>query len=175
MGNICIYLTNLGKYVEGCLIGQWVQLPIPEDKLNEVLERIGINEEYEEYFITDSEAEIPNLEINQYASLGELNQLAAKLDELTEYDSKKLSAILEWEAQTSVSGIIEIIENIDSYDLLTDIDSDEALGEYFAIDCQMFFAVPENLRYYIDYEKYGRDLRLSMDCCYTSFGTIIRN
>lgn len=175
MGNICIYLTNLGKYVEGYLIGQWVQLPIPEDKLNEVLEKIGINEEYEEYFITDSEAEIPNLEINQYASLGELNQLAAKLDELTEYDCKKLSAILEWDAQSSVAGIIELIENLDSYDLLTDIDSDEALGEYYAIECQMFSAVPENLRYYIDYEKYGRDLRLSLDCCYTSFGTIIRN
>lgn len=175
MRRICIYLTNLGKYVEGCLVGQWLQLPVPEDKLNEVLQQIGINKQYEEYFITDSETEIPNLEINQHASLSDLNELAAKIEELTDYDCEKLSAILEWEAHTSVVDIIEIIDNLNSYDLLTEVDSDEALGEYFAIECQMFSAVPENLLYYIDYEKYGRDLRLSLDCCYTSFGAIIRN
>ena len=50
-----IFLTNLGKYVEGCLVGQWVKLPVPEDKLESVLKQIGINDEYEEYFITDYE------------------------------------------------------------------------------------------------------------------------
>ena len=29
------------------------KLPIPKDKLQEVLDRIGINEQYEEYFISD--------------------------------------------------------------------------------------------------------------------------
>lgn len=28
-----IYLTNLGKYNEGYLIGEWVELPITEDEL----------------------------------------------------------------------------------------------------------------------------------------------
>ena len=32
-----IFLTNLGKYVEGYLVGQWVKLPVPEDKLESVL------------------------------------------------------------------------------------------------------------------------------------------
>ena len=39
-----IFITNLGKYTEGYLIGKWVKLPVSEDKLNEVLEAIGINE-----------------------------------------------------------------------------------------------------------------------------------
>ena len=56
MGRIQIFLTNLGRYVEGCLIGEWVKLPVAEDKLEEVLVRIGINERYEEYFITDYES-----------------------------------------------------------------------------------------------------------------------
>ena len=47
-----IYLTNLGKYNEGELVGEWVQLPISNEELQKVFERIGINEVYEEYFIT---------------------------------------------------------------------------------------------------------------------------
>lgn len=31
-----IYLTNLGKYNEGYLIGEWVTLPIDDDELEEV-------------------------------------------------------------------------------------------------------------------------------------------
>lgn len=53
---IAIYLTNLGRYNEGVLMGEWVKLPIPKDKLQEVLDRIGINEQYEEYFISDYES-----------------------------------------------------------------------------------------------------------------------
>ena len=45
---IAIYLTNLGRYNEGYLMGEWIKLPIPKDKLQEVLDRIGINEQYEE-------------------------------------------------------------------------------------------------------------------------------
>ena len=56
-----IFLTNLGKYVEGCLVGQWVKLPVPEDKLESVLKQIGINDEYEEYFITDYETSFHGL------------------------------------------------------------------------------------------------------------------
>ena len=41
MANISIYLTNLGKYNEGFLIGEWVSLPVDEDELNEVFKRIG--------------------------------------------------------------------------------------------------------------------------------------
>ena len=43
---IAIYLTNLGRYNEGCLMGEWVKLPVDKDKLQEVLDRIGINEQY---------------------------------------------------------------------------------------------------------------------------------
>lgn len=50
-----IFLTNLGKYNEGLLIGKWVELPC--DNLEEELEAIGVGKvPYEEYFITDYEA-----------------------------------------------------------------------------------------------------------------------
>lgn len=61
MSRISIYLTNLGKYNEGCLIGEWVNLPITNEELEEVKERIGINEYYEEWFIADYETDIKGL------------------------------------------------------------------------------------------------------------------
>ena len=37
-------------------MGEWVKLPDSANKLDEVLERIGIDVYYEEYFITDYES-----------------------------------------------------------------------------------------------------------------------
>ena len=48
-----IYLTNLGKYNEGELVGKWFELPILD--INEALLEIGVENgtPYEEFFITD--------------------------------------------------------------------------------------------------------------------------
>ncbi|KAA9290010.1 MULTISPECIES: antirestriction protein ArdA [Aerococcus] len=80
---IRIYLTNLGKYNEGYLIGEWITLPISDDELAESFERIGINEHYEEYFITDYEAPF---EIGEYTNLESLNNLACELEDIEEYE-----------------------------------------------------------------------------------------
>ena len=173
MGRMSIYLTNLGKYVEGCLIGQWVQLPIPQDHLQAILNSIG--QAYEEYFITDSKTDILDISIDEYTSLSELNELAAKIEELADFDYTKLAAVLEWESPQTVADTIDIIENLDSYDLLPDVEDDEALGEYFGVECGVFDAIPEHLRYYIDYKRYGRDIRLEQEMCFTSYGAVIRN
>ena len=37
-----IYLTNLGKYNDGELVGEWISLPISEEDLNAVFDRIMI-------------------------------------------------------------------------------------------------------------------------------------
>ena len=50
-GRISAFLTNLGRYNEGALIGEWVKLPVPEDQLQSVLDRIGINKQFEDRVI----------------------------------------------------------------------------------------------------------------------------
>lgn len=47
-----VYVANLGKYNEGELVGAWFTPPIDYD---EMAERIGLNDEYEEYAIHDGE------------------------------------------------------------------------------------------------------------------------
>lgn len=172
---ISIFLTNLGKYNQGYLIGEWVKLPVPKDKLDDVLCRIGINQEYEEYFISDYETLFSNLHISEYSSIQELNELAEKIAELADCDYDKLGAVLESESSMSVAEILELIDQLDSFDLLTEVEDDEALGEYFA-DCNcIFHGIPEHIQRYFDFEAYGRDIRLETNMCFTSYGAVIDN
>lgn len=175
MGKISIFLTNLGKYNEGYLVGEWLKLPIDEDDLECVLARIGITDEYGEYFITDFESMFSNLHINEYSSISDLNALAARLDSLADYDLEKLAAVLESESNTSISDVIELIDDLDSFDLLEGIDSDYDIGEYFAEECFLLHGIPDSVARYFDYESYGRDIRMESNCCVTSFGLIIDN
>ena len=46
--DMAVYIANLGKYNEGELVGDWFTFPIDEE---DVKEKIGLNERYEEYAI----------------------------------------------------------------------------------------------------------------------------
>ena len=175
MGSIKIFLTNLGRYNEGILMGEWVRLPVPAEKLDEVLERIGINGEYEEYFITDYEASFANLNLSEYTSIEALNGFAARLEELDDWDEEKLAAVLEYESVSSITDIMDIIEHLDDFDVLTDVEDDEGLGRYYGEELCTLEAVPFYLRSYFDYESYGRDIRMESNGCYTSYGYVMDN
>ena len=173
-----IYLTNLGMYNAGYLIGKWVKLPVEEKMLNEVLEEIGINEQYEEYFISDVEENEKFIGlsevVSEYSSVQALNKLAQRLEELSDDEADKLGAVLEYEACRSVSDVLELLDELDNFDLLTDVTDDEELGYYYAEEyCSI--DIPENIQPYFDYEAYGRDIRLESSCLYTSYGFLLDN
>lgn len=163
-----IYVTNLGKYNEGEMIGEWINLPATEEELQEVLDRIGINEEYEEVFITDYENEFGYI-VNEYDNLDELNEIAYKLDNLTDYEKEKIKAGLElWSFD-------EIYNYLDDIVLLEDVNTDYDLGYYWIEESGCYNL--DNLgmlRNYINYEAFGRDIRLETDGGFTSYGWIER-
>lgn len=53
-----VFITNLGKYNEGELVGKWLDLPCAD--IEAELAEIGVapGTQYEEYFITDCENEV---------------------------------------------------------------------------------------------------------------------
>ena len=171
-----IFLTNLGRYNEGYLVGKWVKLPVSEEKLDEVIEAIGINEYYEEYFITDYESGIVGIGdvISEYSSVAALNELAQRLEDLSADEADKLGAVLEYEACRSVSDVLELLDELDNFDLLTDVNDDEELGYYYAEEyCSI--DIPEHVQPYFNFEAYGRDIRLESSCLYTSYGFLLDN
>ena len=88
------YITNLGKYNEGELVGEWVKFPTTSEELQKVFERIGIGSKddfgnpYEEWFISDYDCYVDGLyeKLGEYENLDELNYLASKLNELDDHD-----------------------------------------------------------------------------------------
>ncbi len=144
-----VFITNLGKYNEGELIGEWVSLPVDENELEEVLERIGINEEYEEYFITDYETEFDGLKVDEYSNIEELNELAEQLERLDEYDLEKVGAIVE----AYGADLKEAIENIDDYTYYSGMSLEDVAYEYVEE-----MNLPEIAQRYFDYEAFARDL-----------------
>ena len=40
--HLAAYVTNLGKYNEGYLVGEWVKFPVTPDEMQDVFRRIGI-------------------------------------------------------------------------------------------------------------------------------------
>lgn len=85
-----IWIGNLGKYNEGILLGEWVDLPCYD--FNEVFDRIGINEQYEETFIADYDNNF-GVEVGEFEDLAELNELAEQLEGIDE-DESVIEAIM---------------------------------------------------------------------------------
>ncbi len=149
-----IYLTNLGKYNEGELVGEWVQLPVSNEELQEVFKRIGINEEYEEYFITDYECDF--YEIGEYESINTLNEIAEKIDNLDE-EQERVVKVLMSECDYDLDDAIEKAESGD-YRIYTDCNDMTDVAYAVVEECDYLRNVPETVARYFDYEAFGRDL-----------------
>jgi len=77
--NLRVFITNLGKYNEGELVGKWIDLPAYDDQeIVEALESIDVKNgtRYEEYFITDYE--LP-FQIEEYTNVFKLNETLSNM------------------------------------------------------------------------------------------------
>ena len=174
------FITNLGKYNEGALVGEWVKFPTTYEEMQKVFERIGIGQTddfgqpYEEWFITDYDCYVPGLydKLGEYENLDELNYLASKLDEMKSWEYDQFCAAMEiGDHSGSLQEIINLTENLDCYDVYPDIEGYDDLGRYY-IDELDAMQVPEHLKNYIDYEAYGRDIALDEGGQFTDLGYV---
>lgn len=174
------FITNLGKYNEGELVGEWVKFPTSAEEIRAVFDRIGIGQKddfgytYEEWFITDYDCYVDGLydKLGEYENLDELNYLAAKLDDMTQGEYAQFQAAMEMGNHCgSLQEMINLTENLDCYDVYPDIHDYDDLGRYYIEELDAM-QVPEYLRNYIDYEAYGRDVAMDENGEFTSFGYV---
>ena len=163
------YITNLGKYNEGDLIGEWVEFPIDEDDFEEVLKRIGISDQpdangqiYEEWFVTDYECDLDAFnwqDLGEYPSYNDLQEFGELLESIDDVEAVNNAYEVTGDLQQAIDGLdngdIQYYPGINSltdmaYELVEQMGGVEELGK----DTQ------EN---YFDYESLGRDIRLSQN------------
>ena len=174
------FITNLGKYNEGELVGEWVKFPTTAEEMKEVFKRIGIGQRddfgqpYEEWFITDYDCYVDGLydKLGEYESLDELNYLASKLDEMSNSEYAQFQAGMEMGDHCgSLQEIINLTENLDCYEIYPHIEDYDDLGRYYIEEMEVM-QVPEHLQNYIDYEAYGRDVAMDENGSFTDQGYV---
>ena len=171
-----VFLTNLGKYNEGFLVGKWVELPCEGEELTNALRSIGIDGvRYEEWFITDTETDIDGLGdlIGEYENFDRLNELADALDSLDKWEVEKVQAIMEADSPDLEDLLAALESGLCSYDLYAGVEDEEDLGRYYIEECGAL-DIPENIQQYFDYEAYGRDVSLEENGTFTAWGYLLR-
>lgn len=159
------YITNLGKYAEGQLVGETLKFPATTEEVQSLLKNIGVDGvRYEEFFITAFDGDVMGLYdyLTEYENLDELNHLAHLISELDSDEIETLEAALnKGDHTSSVADIINLVHNLDCYDLHPGVTDDETLGRIYVEDMELL-DVPDNVLPYFRAgyaDQRGRPLR----------------
>jgi len=152
------FITNLGKYEEGALVGEWVEFPIDEDDFEEVLHRIGCDTpEYEEWFVTDYDCNISGFnwkDFGEYPCYEDLQDFGEMLERVGDDEAVANAYEVTGDLQEAIDGIES--GDIIYYPGIRDLGE---MAEHFIDDLGGVEALGrESIESYFDYEKLGRDL-----------------
>ena len=90
-------------------------------------------------------------------------------------DIEKFEAIIDsGEHTSSVADLINLTQNLDCFEFYSDVHSDEELGRMYVLEFGGV-EVPEHLIDYIDYEAYGRDVRINESGHFAPGGYVFDN
>ena len=172
------YITNLGKYNEGRIVGETLKFPATTEEVQSLLKNIGVDGvRYEEFFITAFDGDVMGLYdyLTEYENLDELNHLAHLISELDSDEIETLEAVLnKGDHTSSVADIINLVHNLDCYDLHPGVTDDETLGRIYVEDMELL-DVPDNVLPYFDFEAYGRDARINEGGHFAPGGYVFNN
>ena len=172
------YITNLGKYAEGQLVGETLKFPATTEEVQSLLKNIGVDGvRYEEFFITAFDGDVMGLYdyLTEYENLDELNHLAHLISELDSDEIETLEAVLnKGDHTSSVADIINLVHNLDCYSLHPGVTDDETLGRIYVEDMELL-DVPDNVLPYFDFEAYGRDMRINEGGHFAPGGYVFNN
>ena len=137
-GSFEAFVTNLGKYNEGELVGEWVHFPTTEEEMKKVFERIGIGSKdefgqvYEEWFIKDYDCSIHGVSnlLGEYENLDKINYLAARLDEMSHSELERFVAIMDsgCDEVNDLDDLINLTYNADICLLAPHVFNNQQLG-----------------------------------------------
>lgn len=169
-GEISVFLNTWGNYNEnGADGGAWVNLPC--DNLGEIMEALAeaMGDNDPEWFINDYSVDgddLPTLNISEHSSISDLNDMAEKIAALNKWERQT------WAAAVEVFGDVDP-DDIDDYNLNTDVSTDYDLGYYWAVDSGCYDLDKMGpLWIYFDFEAFGRDIRLESDGGFSSWGWV---
>lgn len=145
------FITNLGKYNEGYLVGKWIDFPIDDDDFEKELASIGVvaGSMYEEWFVTDYDCELFDMykAFGEYPSIDSINEVAEAL----ENNEDEFMALMD--VCVDYSEALNRLEK-QNYIFYSGMTLDD-LAHELVDEC---YNLPEFALRYFDYEAYASDL-----------------
>ena len=154
-----VWVGNLGKYVEGELVGEWLSLPCNdfEEDWDELMALILIDgKRYEEVFCADWECSIAGLEYSEYPNYEELNRIATEWTGMLDCEQEAVQVRLLLMGE----GFDDAVANSCDTAIYYGCDDMTDVAYRYVEETGMLDSMPEPLRCYFDYEAYGRDLKI---------------
>lgn len=169
------YVTNLGKYNEGQLVGEWVTFPVDEEEFAEILQRIGISDEpdengmiYEGYFFADWDCGC-DFGFGEYEDVDRINEIAESADNINSFEEEALESMIDYGFDPE-----EALDRIADGDVLFYFNCDNMEDVAYEVVEQtgMLAGVDDTIARYFNYEQYGRDLNATGTFIQTETGYI---
>lgn len=129
--------------------------------------------------IVDVECTIRNIgqyidcaNVNNDDDVSKLNQLALKIDAMSERERQTFSGALDVESINGLDDILRVADRLDQYIFIHDVTNDRDLG-VFLVDCG-YMDFPERVRPYLDYAGIGAEYYAKCGGAYTDAGYILK-
>lgn len=159
--DMTIYITDLGAYNQGHLIGEHISLPMDEDdlksKIDEILsigEKACGDTEHEEIFITDYECDF--MEIGEYDDPYKLNEIAQKMERMNDHFKKMTKFLLSNNLVSNLNEAIEEAENV----IIHENSTMEDIAYEFVNECYDIDSLAPIISNNIDYKSIARDMEI---------------
>ena len=160
LDDMAVFIENLGVHVEGGTTGAWFRFPLNEE---EIAERIGLNTQYEEYAIHDTE-NFP-CDVEEYTSIEELNRIYELIQEFPEEVLDNLNDFISY-----YGDIEELADHICDIICYSGCETMEDVAYQKIYEENVLGEIPPAFFHYIDCEAYGRDIEIQDYFVKTKYG-----
>ena len=155
-----IFVNTWGNYNEnGADGGEWITLPMDEDKLEDKLEAIAeaMGDEDPEWAIHDYEwtSEVELGEVHEMDSIEEWNERCQEVESLEDYELKEIAAAMEAFSYSFQEAMERQQRGCFSFYPGQDL---EDVARELVDDCYITKDTPDIFTRYFDYEAFARDL-----------------
>ena len=178
MAEFTAHIANLSKYVAGMLLETTLDFPTTTEQVQEALRKIRVDGlRCEELIILEFNTNMKGLQskLGEHDDIDELNYLASRIGQLTPEERTKFAAAAEHdEYGRGLQDLINLTYNLDCYELLPEIQTNEDYGRHL-VDTYRDFFLPPRARMYFDYESYGECTAINEGGTYTTQGYIFNN
>ena len=150
-----IYVANLAAYNSGYLVGEWIDLPLDEDELQEKIDEVlnAWNDGFgpsEEYAIHDYE--LP-FDIEEYDSPFIINKYVYRIKKL-EVRAEDIKPIFDYFGD--IEAVLDILESGNF--IFYQCDNMAEVAEEFFEENYNFDDLPSEVKYNIDWEAIGETM-----------------